>query len=90
MSLHLTWPEFVQAIEPRRLLAARAALLDSHLRAGRPFDFTAQRDTQSAAQLAALKTATLNGRAHSWIDGIKAVNAEADYYWHLIPSAAEF
>lgn len=80
---HLTWPEFVQGIEPRRLLAARVAVLVSHLRAGRAFDFSSGRYTQSPAQLAAVKVATLNGRAHSWIDGMKSVNPEAYYYWHL-------
>ncbi len=79
---HLTWPEFLQGIEPRRLLASRVAVLASHLRAGRKFDFSVGRYVQSAEQLAALRNATLNGREHSWIDGIKAVNAEAYYYWH--------
>ena len=79
---HLTWPEFVQGIEPRRLLAARVAVLVSHLRSGRPFDFAANRYSGSTAQLTALRAATLNGHKHSWIDGIKGVNAEAYYYWH--------
>ena len=66
----------------RRLLAARAAVLTAHLQAGRLFDFAATRYTGSAAQLAAIKTASLNGRPHAWIDGLKAVNPEAYYYWH--------
>lgn len=80
---HLTWPEFTRGIEPRRLLAARVAVLVAHLRAGRSLDLAGLRYTGSAAQLEALKAASLNGHAHSWLDGLKAVNAEAYHYWHL-------
>lgn len=80
---HLTWPEFYHGIEPRRLLAARAAVLIAHLRTGRSLDFNQSRYTGTAAQIAALRAASLNGHRFSWIDGIKAVNAEAYHYWHL-------
>jgi hypothetical protein len=80
---HLTWPAFVQGIEPRRLLAARAAVLVAHLRAGRVFDFATARYIGSSAQITALRSASLNGRPNSWIDGLKAVNPEAYHYWYL-------
>jgi hypothetical protein len=80
---HLTMPAFVQGIEPRRLLAARAAVLVAYLRAGRKFDFAAARYTGSATQLGELRSASLNGRPYSWIDRLKAVNPEAYYYWYL-------
>lgn len=80
---HLTWPEFTQGIEPRRLLAARVAVLVAHLRAGRSLDLASLRYTGSAAQIAALRSASLNGHVHSWIDGLKAVNTEAYHYWYL-------
>jgi hypothetical protein len=54
----------------------------AHLRTGRTFDFATARYTGSAAQIDALRSASLNGRQHSWIDGLKAVNPEAYYYWH--------
>jgi len=76
-------PAFVQGIEPRRLLAARAAVLVAYLRAGRKFDFAAARYTGSATQLGELRSASLNGRPYSWIDRLKAVNPEAYYYWYL-------
>jgi len=38
--------------------------------------------TPAPAQIDALRSASLNGRQHSWIDGLKAVNPEAYYYWH--------
>lgn len=79
---HLTWPDFLRAREPRRLLAARAAVLVAHLQAGRPFDFTTARYTGSDSQIAAIKTASLNGHPHAWIDGLKTVNQEAYHYWH--------
>lgn len=82
MQGHLTWPEFMQGREPRRTLAARAAVLAAHLRAGVPFDFGAMRYTGSTAQLDALRVATLNGTPLAWIDGVKAVNPEAYYYLH--------
>lgn len=83
MTGHLTWPEFVRGREPRRLLAARAAVLVAHLRVGRSLDFTASRYTGSREQLAALSSASLNGTPYDWIDGIRVVNPEAYYYWHM-------
>ncbi len=82
MQGHLTWPEFMQGREPRRTLAARAAVLVAHLRAGVPFDFRSMRYTGGTAQLDMLRVATLNGKPLSWIDGIKGANAEAYYYWY--------
>jgi hypothetical protein len=82
MQGHLTWPGFMQGREPRRTLAARAAVLAAHLRAGVPFDFGSMRYTGSPEQLAALSVATLNGTSLAWIDGVKGANAEAYYYWH--------
>ncbi len=79
---HLTWSGFVQGIEPRRLFAARAAVLAAHLRAGRANDLAAHRYTGSAAQLDALRSASLNGRPNSWIEGLRAVNPEAYHYWY--------
>jgi len=66
----------------RRTLAARAAVLVAHLRAGRVFDFAEARYIGSSAQITALRSASLNGRPNSWIDSLKAVNPEAYYYWH--------
>jgi hypothetical protein len=83
MGGHLTWPEFVRDREPRRLLAARAAVIVAHLRAGRSLDFATARYTGSPAQLAALRAANLNGTAYDWINGLKAVNPEAYHYWHM-------
>lgn len=82
MQGHLTWPEFLQGREPRRTLAAKAAVLAAHLRAGVPFDFGAMRYTGSAGQIAELGAATLNGLPLSWIDRVRAVNPEAYYYWY--------
>lgn len=45
-------------------------------------DLTTIRYTGDATQLAALRVATLNGTEHAWLDGIRAVNPEAYYYWH--------
>ena len=67
----------------RRTLSARAAVLAAHLHAGRPFDFATARYTGSAEQLAVLRSATLNGRQHAWLDSLKAVNPEAYHYWQL-------
>lgn len=78
---HLTWPEFGR--EHRRTLAARAAVLAAHLRAGRSLDFAAVRYTGSPEQIAQLRTATLNGTPHAWLDSLKAVNPEAYHYWLL-------
>lgn len=77
---HLTQPRLTE--NDRRVMAARAAVLVSHLRARRTFDFATARYTGSAEQIAALQAATLNGRPHSWIDGLKAVNPEAFHYWY--------
>jgi predicted nucleotidyltransferase component of viral defense system len=79
---HLTWPEFLRGREPRRTLAARAAVLAAHLRAGVPFDFGSMRYTGGPQQLDALRVATLNGTPLAWLDGVKGANAEAYYYWH--------
>ncbi len=67
----------------RRVLAARAAVLAAHLRAGRALDFATARYTGSPAQREALKTANLKGHEHSWLDSLKAVNPEAFHYWYL-------
>lgn len=67
----------------RRILAARAGVLAAHLRSGRPLDFAAVRYTQSAAQVEALRAASLRGHPHAWLDGIKPTNPEAYYYWHM-------
>ncbi|MEI7935116.1 MAG: hypothetical protein WCK27_00370 [Verrucomicrobiota bacterium] len=78
----LTTPAYVRDVQARRTLASKAATLTAHLRAGVPFDFGTMRYTGSAQQLAALRVATLNGQPLSWIDGVRAVNSEAYYYWH--------
>lgn len=78
---HLTWPEFGR--EHRRTLAARAAVLAAHLRAGKNFDFAAARYAGSAEQIAGLRGATFNGTPHAWLDGLKQVNPEAYHYWLL-------
>ncbi|MFA5266297.1 MAG: nucleotidyl transferase AbiEii/AbiGii toxin family protein [Opitutaceae bacterium] len=78
---HLTWPEFGR--EHRRTLAARAAVLVAFLQSGRHLDFAAMRYTGSVEQIATLRTDTLNGTPYAWLDGLKAVNPEAYYYWHL-------
>ncbi len=79
---HLTTPAYVADRQARRKLAAKAAVLAAHLRAGVPFDFGSMRYTESPEQLDALRVATLNGQPLSWIDGIKGANAEAYYYWY--------
>jgi len=66
-----------------RRMAARAGALATHLRSGRPLDFAADRYTQSEAQVAALRAASLAGTEHAWLDRIKDANAEAYHYWHL-------
>jgi predicted nucleotidyltransferase component of viral defense system len=79
---HLIWPGFAASREPQRTIAARAAVMVAHLQTGVPFDFAAHRYTNSPEQLEALRTATLNGTPLAWIDGVRAVNPEAYYYWH--------
>lgn len=79
MAGHLTWPDFGR--EHRRTLAAKAAVLAAHLRAGRNFDFATARYTGNPEQVAALRAATLNGTPHAWLDGLKGVNPEAYHYW---------
>lgn len=79
---HITTPAYVADIQARRKLAAKAAVLAAHLRAGVPFDFASARYTRSAEQLDSLRAATLNGTPLAWIDGVKAANDEAYYYWH--------
>jgi hypothetical protein len=79
---HLTWPGFAATQEPKRTIAARAAVLVAHLRVGVPFDFAAHRYSGSAEQNAALMATTLNGTPLAWIEGVRAVNPEAYYYWY--------
>ena len=79
---HLTWRGFTATQEPKRTIAARAAVLVAHLRAGVPFDFGSTRYTGSAEQIQSVRAVTLNGTPLAWIDGVKAVNPEAYYYWH--------
>lgn len=79
---HLTWPGFTASREPQRTIAARAALLAAHLRAGEPFDFALHRYSGSEEQLEALRAATLKDTPLAWIEGVKAVNPEAYYYLH--------
>jgi hypothetical protein len=83
MTGHLTWPEFMRGNEPRRLLAAKAGVLVAHLRSGRAFDFAAARYTGNQEQISNLRTSTLNGTPHAWLDGLKAVNPEAYHYWYM-------
>jgi hypothetical protein len=68
--------------EDVRKLAARAALLAASIRAKSLLEFPACRYTGSADQIAALRTVTFNRTAFDWLDGVKAVNPEAYYYWH--------
>ena len=79
---HLTTPAYVKHRHDRARLAAKAAVLVEHLRAGVPFDFAAARYTRSAEQIAAVKAATLNGTPFDWINRLKTTNDEAFYYWH--------
>jgi hypothetical protein len=79
MAGHLTWSGFAR--EHRRTLAARAAVLAAHLRAGRNFDFATARYTGSPKQTATLRAASLNGTPHAWLDSLKVVNPEAYHYW---------
>lgn len=81
MAGHLTWSGFGR--EHRRTMAARAAVLAAHLRAGRNFDFATARYTGRPEQITALRAATLNGTPHAWLDSLKAVNPEAYHYWLL-------
>jgi hypothetical protein len=78
-------------LKPAGKLAAKAAVLAVHLRAGVPFDFEAMRFTGSVSQLDLSRATSLNGTPFSWIDGVKAVNPEAYHYWHralsITPSA---
>lgn len=82
---HLTWPRFGD--DDRRILAARAAVLAAHLRAGQNFDFATARYTGSPEQIAALRAATLNGTPYAWLDNLKAVNPEAYHYWLMAITA---
>jgi hypothetical protein len=67
----------------RRILAARVAAVASHLRSGRNFDFTTMRYTQSEAQVAALRAASLRETPHAWLEPLKQTIPEAYHYWHL-------
>ncbi len=67
----------------RQIIAARAAVLAAHLKAGRPFAFAKNRYSQSPAQLAAIRAATFTGTTHVWLDNIREANPEAYHYWHL-------
>ncbi|HMO49850.1 MAG TPA: nucleotidyl transferase AbiEii/AbiGii toxin family protein [Kiritimatiellia bacterium] len=80
MKGHLTWPAFSNT-EARRTLAAKAAALAAHLKAGVPFDFIANRYSASAEQLAHLKATSLNGTPHSWLEGVRSTNPESYHYW---------
>ena len=82
MQGHLTTPAYVRDIQARRTLASKAACLSEHLRAGVPFDFRSMRYNGDREQLEALSAASLNNTPFSWIDGVRAVNPEAYYYWH--------
>jgi hypothetical protein len=73
---HLTWPNFKP--HDQRTLAARAAYLTTAIKNGKSL----VRYEQTPAQLQALKSASLNGHALSWLDGIKSINAEAYFYMH--------
>jgi hypothetical protein len=66
----------------RRIFAARAGVLASHLRSGRQLDFAALRYTQSAAQVEALRVASLAEHQHAWLDRLKLTNTEAYHYWY--------
>jgi hypothetical protein len=79
---HLTTPAYLADIQARRKLAAKAAVLAAYLRAGVPFDFASARYIRSAEQLDSLRAATLNGTPLAWIDGVRAANDEAYYYWY--------
>lgn len=79
---HLVTPEYVKGREARRALAAKAAVLVAHLRAGRHFDFAAARYAGHPTQLAAVRSASLNGTPYAWLDSMKSVNPEAYHYWH--------
>ncbi len=79
---HLTTPAYVQDVQARRRLAAKAATLAAHLHAGVRFDFGSMRYTGSREQIESLRVASLNGHILSWIDGVRAVNPDAYYYWH--------
>ena len=78
----MTWPQFAATAEPKRTIAARAAVLFAHLRNGAQFDFAAHRYTGKAEQIEVVRAATLNGTPYEWIDRIKAVNPEAYFYSH--------
>jgi hypothetical protein len=80
---HLTWPEFMQGREPRRLLAAKAAVVVAHIRSGRAYDFAAMRYTGSPEQIELLRSSSFNGHALSWLDGLRGPNPEAYHYWRL-------
>jgi hypothetical protein len=77
---HLTEPRLSD--NDIRILAARAGVLAAHLRAGRSLEFATIRYTQSPAQLEALRTTTLKGHPHAWLEGLKQADTEAYYYWH--------
>jgi len=79
LTSHLTQPRLDD--KGRRILAARAGVLAAHLRAGRSYDFATARYTGSPEQIAAMRSATLNGTPHAWLDRLKAANPEAYHYW---------
>ncbi len=66
----------------RRIFAARAGVLASHLLSGRQLDFATLRYTQSAAQVEALRVASLAEHQHAWLDRLKLTNTEAYHYWY--------
>ena len=57
-------------------------LAKGDLRDDRHLDFAQLRYTGGTDQVAALRVATFNGTPHAWLDGVKAVNPEAYFYWY--------
>lgn len=80
MGGHVTTPAYIQGLEARRTLAAKAALLVAHLWVNERFSLSEGK--YSAAKLDQVRAATLNGKPLMWLDGMKAVNPEAYYYLH--------
>ncbi len=62
-------------------MAARAALLASHLRTGTVIDFESVRYVGAREQIAALRAASFNNTPWDWADGLRQVNPEAYHYW---------
>jgi len=77
---HVTSPAYVSGFEAKRTLVAKCALLVAHLLVNERFDFTNGRWAGSATQLSTVSSASLNGRAFTWLNGMKAVNPQAYFY----------